>query len=192
MTEEAFADWLRDESGVAEPRRIARRDPQRLLVSKFPEGFAAQLHDALARVPELFELAPVSATYCEIAATPEARRVEAWHESILGLLRRLGAERGLTADQQAEVRAGLDSVAALLDSILWTSPVTGAPYAPAPGETEAYREAIARMDAPDGVFTRFYGVFEGMRVENHCPGAPFARKLLAHAWTICTGTEPPA
>lgn len=192
MTDEAFAEWLRDHAGVAESRRIARRDSQRMLVSKFPEGFAGHLHEALARLPELFETTAVTAAHCALTSKPGVRRVEAWHESILGLLRNLGSERNLSPDEQAEIRAGIDSVAALLDSILWTSPLTGAPYAPAAAETEAYREAISRMDAPDGMFTRFYGVFEGLRVENHCPGAPFARKLLAQAWTICTGTPAPA
>ncbi len=97
----------------------------------------------------------------------------------------------LTADEQAEVRAGIDSVAALLDSILWSGPVAGADYAILPGESDAYVEAVARMDE-GAMFTRFYGLFEGRRVENHCPGAQFARLLLAQAWTLCTGCPPPS
>jgi hypothetical protein len=192
MTDNSFTEWLSSEAHVSEPRRLVRRDPGRILVSKFEDGFADRLHRALARVPELFEAAAVCEAYRRCTADPDLARVEAWHTAIAGLLARLGAERGLTADQQAEIRAGIDSVAALLDSILWTSPAIGAAFVPSSGEVAAFREAIELMDADPGMFTRFYGVFEGVRVENHCPGAPLARRLLAQAWTVCTGTPAPA
>jgi hypothetical protein len=41
------------------------------------------------------------------------------------------------------------------------------------------------------LFTRHYGTFEGYAVENHCPGASYARTMLAQAWRACTGTHPP-
>jgi hypothetical protein len=191
MTDNAFAEWLSLHAGVAEPRRLVRRDSERLLVSKFDEGFASRLHDALGRVPEIFETSRVCERYRVLAGRSDAGRAAGWHAAIADLLRELGAERGLTSNDQAEIRAGIDSVAALLDSILWTSPAIGAAFVPSSGEVDAYREAIERMDADPGMFTRFYGVFEGVRVENHCPGAPFARKLLAQAWTICTRAAPP-
>ena len=52
----------------------------------------------------------------------------------------------------------------------------------------AYAEALARMDDDSSIFTRYYGDFEGRRVENHCPGARVARRLIAQAWGICTQT----
>ncbi|HZU77687.1 MAG TPA: hypothetical protein VFA70_13040 [Dehalococcoidia bacterium] len=174
-------------------RRVVRRDANRILVSKFEDGFAAALHASLARVPELFELRSVEAAYGAVAtAQTTLRRVEAWHLALAQLLAELGEARGLTREQQAQVLAGIDSVAALLDSILWSEPGVGDDYAPHSGEEDAYREAVARMDATPGIFTRFYGIFAGARVENHCPGAPFARLLLAQAWTACTGWPPPA
>lgn len=190
MTDAAFADWLRNDAGIEEPRRIARRDPGRILVSKFEEGFSARLHEALTRVPELFGAAHVFARLP--ADDRPCAHVDAWHRAITGLLSELAGERGLTASQRSEIEAGIDSVAALLDSILWSRTAGAPPSPPSPGEVGAYREAIGRMDADPGIFSRFYGVFEGARVENHCPGAPFARRLLGQAWSICTATPPPA
>ena len=102
------------------------------------------------------------------------------------------AARNLDRDQLAEIRAGTDSVAALLDSVLWSSPHVGDSYTPSESEQVAFAEAIARMDAHAGIFTRYYGTFEGARVENYCPGAQFARTLLAQAWAVCAPFEPAA
>src|SRR5579883_1094724 len=102
-------------------RRVVRRDANRILVSKFEDGFAAALHASLTRVPELFDLGSVEAKYLTLAvAEPRLRRAETWHLAMQRLLADLGAARGLAAEQQAQVRAGVDSVAALLDSILWS------------------------------------------------------------------------
>jgi hypothetical protein len=190
MSEAAFADWLRNVARVDEPRRIVRRENGRILLSKFEDGFAARLHEALSRVPELFDAAAVSRRLPADDGPPV--HVDAWHRAIIALLAELAHDRGLTASQRAEIEAGIDSVAALLDSVLWSRTPGTPPSPPVPAELHAYREAVARMDAEPGIFTRFYGVFEGARVENHCPGAPFARRLFAQAWTICTATPPPA
>jgi hypothetical protein len=89
---------------------------------------------------------------------------------------------------------GIESVQAVLDSILWTAPNIDQDYSPNAGEVEAYAEfeagllARERDEALTGrdIFTRYYGELDGRRVENYCPGAPFARRLLAQAWRICT------
>ena len=189
---ERLSEWLRDSCGIAEPRRIARREPARIVVSKFDEGFAARLHDALARVPELSDPMAVHHAYAAVLVNGGGgTRASAWHEAVVSLVETLGSQRGLDRDQLAEVRAGVDSVAALLDSILWTSPLAKGDYVPGESEREAYREAVARMDDDRGIFTRYYGVFEGARVENYCPGARLARTLLGEGWTICSGTPPP-
>ncbi len=189
----SFAAWLRDEAGVTEPRRIVRRDAERILVSKFEAGFAARLHESLARMPELFDRIHTSAAYQRFAAThPDSPRVAAWHETMRTLLDALALERGLTGSQAAEVLAGIDSVAALLDSVLWSTPTAGnREYSPLPGEESAYTDALHQMDATPGIFTRVYGVYDGALVENHCPGAPFARTLLDNAWTIVTARSTP-
>jgi hypothetical protein len=178
----AFEAWLR-EQGIEGPRRIARESNDAILVSKFEPGFAARLYAALERVPELFDAGCIAARYgAQPGTTP---RVEAWRRAVNALLDDLGPGRGLDRDQLAEIRAGTDSVAALLDSVLWTCPLLGAEWQPSPAECEARADALARMDDESSIFTRYYGDFEGKRVENHCPGAPVARRLFAQGWEIC-------
>lgn len=174
--------------GVTEPRRIVRRDPERILVSKFEEGFAAHLHDVLDKLPELFETAAVQAEYTAVSRSgPQLSRSAAWRAAIDQLLVRLAGERGLTALDVTNVRGGLDSVSALLDSVLWSSPLVSDPsYAPFAGEEDAYRDVLARMEGEAPIFTRVYGMFDGATVVNHCPAAPFGRKLFLQAWAICT------
>lgn len=182
-----LARWL-VERGIEGPRRIARESGGVILVSKFEEGFAARLHEALDRLPELFDAHAVRDRY--LCARPGTGRVESWRLAIAAILDDLGPARGLDRDQVAEVRAGTDSVAALLDSVLWTTPIVGVDWAPSPAERGARADALAKMDDESSIFTRYYGQFEGVRVENHCPGSQVARRLFSQAWEICTG-EPP-
>ena len=183
--DDRFAAWLR-ETGIESPRRIAREGNGVILVSKFEEGFAARLPEALDRVPELFDATFVRSRYAALAqGTP---RTEAWRLALAGILAALGPDRGIDRDQASEIQAGIDSVAALLDACLWSTPVLGAAWQPSAAELEARDEALGRMDAEPGMFTRYYGDFEGSRVENHCPGAPFARRWFAQAWETCGHT----
>lgn len=190
--EARFAAWLRDEAGVDEPRRVVRVGSASILVSKFDEGFAARLHETIAGLPELFEEAGMRRLYAEVAGeSPGATRVACWHDTARRVLANAVADGRLSGEDRAEVLAGIDSVAALLDSLLWTGPLVDGEFEPGPGELDAYREALARMDSANSLFTRFYGTFEGTPVVNHCPGAQFARRLVAQAWSLCTGTPPP-
>lgn len=185
--------WLREDAGVDEPRRFVRRGNGSILISKFEAGFAARLHETIAGLPELFSAPAVSEAYTRATAdSAESTRVEVWHLAVKAILATAVESGRITPDERSEVLAGLDSVAALLDSILWSAPTPGTGYIAQPGERDAYREALQRMDSENSLFTRYYGAFEGEAVVNHCPGAPFARKLLEHAWTICTGESPPA
>lgn len=169
-----------------------RRGPSSILVSKFDAGFAARLHEVIAGLPEVFEESAVRRVYADVAsAKPGGTRANCWHEAVRTILDDAVAAGRVTAKERAEVVAGIDSVAALLDSVLWTAPTTGVAYAPSAGEFDAFREAREKMDAENSLFTRFYGTFEGLPVVNHCPGAHFARRLIAQAWTLCTGTPPP-
>jgi hypothetical protein len=184
-----FARWLIEDCALAEPRRVVRRDVERIVVSKFDEGFAARLHEAVGRLPELTDQAAVQHAYdAAAAATPASTRVAAWRSAVTALVETLAPGRHLDRDQLAEIRAGTDSVAALLDSILWSSPPVNDDYVASESERTAYVEALSRMDAQSGLFTRYYGAFEGARVENYCPGAQLARTLFAQAWTLCTTT----
>ena len=180
-----FDAWLR-ERGIEGSRRIVRESETAILVSKFEPGFAARLHEAIDRVPELFDPSVLASRYG--LSNPSATRVEAWRRTVEDLLAELGPARGLDPDQLAEIRAGTDSVAALLDSALWSGPTLSADWTPSEPEQTAFREALARMDDDSSIFTRYYGEFEGRRVENHCPGSQIARRLFQQAWQICTLT----
>jgi hypothetical protein len=193
--ETRLRDWLEHDIGVTEWRRLARLDEDTALVSKFHAGFAPQLHALLEALPELVDEYAVLAAYAEAAraAPPGTPRVEVWDRAMRALLARACARLGIpeNADQQSFVRVGVDSVRALLDSILWTAPTVEDAYAPAAGERAAYLD-VTRAFAGRDFFTRNYGRFEDHLVQNHCPGAAYARVMLAHAWRACTGTAPPA
>lgn len=184
MDEQRFAAWLQTR-GIETPRRIVRASETVMLVSKFETGFAARLLSAIDLIPELFDDEVVRGEYLRWEGQA---RVEAWRLSVAKLLEQLGPPRGLDRDQLAEIRAGTDSVAALLDSALWSGPCVGDAWAPSDSERDAYSDALSRMDDDSSIFTRYYGDFEGRRVENHCPGAQVARRLIAQAWEICTQT----
>lgn len=193
--EERLRRWLADECGVAEPpRRIARLDAREMLVSKFAPGFAARAGAAIERLALGESPDPLAAAYARHARRhPGASRVELWREAACGAVRERAAARGMDAEDADLVVAGVESVAAVLRAVLWSDPVAGQPYAPAPAERRAWLEAVARMDDPaGGLFTRRYGDFEGRAVVAHCPGAAHARALLAAAWRACTDTPPPA
>lgn len=180
--------WLRAVAGIAEPRRVVRRSPTAILVSKFDEGFAARLHETIDRLPAMFDQALIAARFDDFARRDPARtRAETWRLAVTAVVSEAAAREGLHADAVAEVRAGIDSVAALLDTNLWTSPAGPGPHTPEPSEVEAYKDTRARMDAERGIFTRYYGSFDGVPVENHCPGSQVARRLFAQGWAICTG-----
>ena len=123
---------------------------------------------------------------------PGASRVENWRAAACDLVRERAAERGLAGEDAELVTAGIESVAALMDAVLWSGPATGDSYEPAPSERDAWRDALALTEGSGDIFTRHYGAFEGRAVVAHCPGAPYARALLESAWRACTGTPPPA
>ena len=184
--------WLQEEIGTEAPRRVVSRSDARVLVSKFAAGFADRMRESLDRRADLFDRGAVSTAYVRQAAvSPDLARVEVWRLAMGGMLADGRGDNGLTPVQQAEVMAGVDSVAAVLASVLWSEPRAGDEYHPQAGERDAYRDALARLGSTDGPFTRRYGVFDGAEVVNHCPGAPYARMLLALGWRVCTGTEPP-
>jgi hypothetical protein len=194
--DQAFVDrlnrWLRQEVGAEEPRRVVSRTDARVFVSKFAVGFAEHLRETLDHRADLFDVDAVSIAYARQATrSPDMPRVEVWRLAMGGMLADGHRPHRLSPAQRAEVQAGIDSVAAVLASVLWSEPIVGGAYQPQPGERGAYCDALTRLGNTDGPFTRRYGVFDGAQVVNHCPGAPYARVLLALGWRVCTGTEPP-
>lgn len=192
--EARLREWLRRDLGVAESRRLARLDEESALVSKFEEGFAPRLHALLDALPEILDERAVLDAYAVEAsrAAPGTSRLEVWDRALRGLLREACARLGITEadDQQAFVRVGVDSVRAVLESILWSAPTVDETYAPRAGERAAYLDVLRAFAGRD-FFTRTYGQFEGRLVQNHCPGSAYARVMLAQAWRVCTGAEPP-
>ncbi len=185
--------WIHDDVGVEEALRLVRHDAAGILVSKFDEGFAARLHELLDLMPELFEQSSVVAAYATVAdtAAPSTKRVAAWQAGMHQLLSAAGQRHDVPDLRLAEVRTGIDSVRAVLDTVVWSEPAVGDAYAPARGERSAYLDGLAELADGRDLFTRYYGLFEGTPVRNHCPGAAFARLMLAHGWTACTGEPPP-
>lgn len=191
--ERALLGWLRTERGIEEPRRLVRVDEEEALVSKFEPGFAARLHELLRLVPDLFDEATVVAnTERVMASMPAESRVTAWHTAMHQALAQAGKRHAIPDLRLAEVRTGVDSVRAVLEAVLWSEPLCGEAYAPQSGEVEAYRESFLELEDGRDIFTRYYGMFDGRAVRNHCPGAAYARVLLAQAWRACTGTPAPA
>lgn len=191
--ERALLGWLRTERGIEELRRLVRVDEEEALVSKFEPGFAARLHELLRLVPDLFDEATVVAnTERVMASMPAESRVTAWHTAMHQALAQAGKRHAIPDLRLAEVRTGVDSVRAVLEAVLWSEPLCGEAYAPQSGEVEAYREGFLELEDGRDIFTRYYGMFDGRAVRNHCPGAAYARVLLAQAWRACTGTPAPA
>jgi hypothetical protein len=187
-----FRRWLRDVAGVGEWRRIVRDDGERLLVSKFEEGFAAGVHDLIAQVPELLDEPAVRDAYeQEATAATGTSRVDAWHRGLHAMLRAAGERHSIPNVRQAELRTGIDSVYAILQTLLWTDPQVGQPYQTRASERSAYHEVIESMDKDHDMFTRVYGWYETRQVVNHCPGAPFARVMLEQGWRVSSGEDVP-
>lgn len=186
--------WLRDALGIVEYRRLARLDDETALVSKFEAGFAPALHSILDRLPQLLDEDTVARAYAAASSAAGAGelRVDAWDRAMRRLLVAACELEGIDEDnQQAFVRVGVDSVRAVLDSVLWTAPtVDDEHYTPARGEQSAYLDATRHLAGRD-LWTRTYGEFEERLVQNHCPGAAYARVMLEQGWRVCTGTPVP-
>lgn len=187
---DALQRWINDDLGIEGMRRLVRDDGHEALVSKFEEGFAAGVHELIALMPELFEETSVVADVAR-ESSAGGLRLDAWHRAMHGMLRAAGERERISDLRQAEVRTGIDSVYAILGTALWSDPVVDEPFEPGNGERVAYVEALESLSDGRDIFTRVYGQFEGRMVVNHCPGASFARVMLAQGWTACTGERPP-
>lgn len=187
--------WLKDDVGIPDERRVSRLDEDTVLVSKTEPGLAADLHQLMEHLPELVSESAVLAAYALETARADAGTscLEVWDRSMRALLGEASETRGVADEErQAQIRVGLDSVRAVMESVLWTNPrIDDADYAPAAAERAAYLDATRRLAGHD-FFTRYYGAFEGRPVLNHCPGAAYARVMAAQAWLACTGEPPPA
>ena len=193
ISEDNFLLWLRNVAGVEEWRRVVRDDGEHILVSKFEEGFAPGLHELLALMPELFDLVAMTEAYeREAADAAGISRMDAWLRAMHETLRAAGERHSVPDVRQAEVRTGIDSAYAILQTLLWSDPKIGEPFESRASERSAYLDATGpATDNEHDIFTRVYGWYEGRQVVNHCPGAPFARIMLEQGWRICSGEDLP-
>ena len=186
--------WLEQVQGITAPRRLAHADEVRLLVSRFAPGFAARVGEVLMHIGLLDDGEGLIVAAYDIRAglEPRSLRVDVWCAATSEVARDRAQALGLSEEDAGLLVAGIESVAAVLNAVLWSGPLAGQAYVPEGSECDAYREALIGADPASGLFTRQYGTFEGRAVVSHCPGAPYARVLLAAAWRACTGTPPPA
>jgi hypothetical protein len=183
--------WLREELGLNEYRRVVRENATTLVISKFEAGFSQDLFATVDLLPELFDDAVILAEYGRLVAEHRSRgqspmRTEVWREAGEAVLNRLSDERGIDQQRRMYVLPGIESVQAVMDAILWSAPTIDDQRAPDPGEVQAYADFCSPEMERD-IFTRFYGVLEDRRIENYCPGAQFARRLVDQAWRVCAG-----
>jgi hypothetical protein len=173
---DSFERWLVERLGPGHGRRpVAVRD-DRILVSKVEEELPARVLDAVEGLPALFD-----ARQLREVAPDGVAPAEAWRLAARSVLERALVEGRVAPGAFEEVMAGIDSVAALVESCCWTCDGTPG-WRPTSAERAAFDEVERRLAAgASGLFTRHYGLFDGRAVENYCPGARVARRLFAVA-----------
>ena len=184
--------WLRNDVGFLEFRRVARVTTDEVQLSKFEPGFLKYLFEVMTYFPELFDEDAVRDAYAREATTaaPDAPRVATWAAASHRLLHEAGERHGIPDAPLHEIRVGIDSVEAILDSILLSRPRVGDEYVPEARDVALYREMLASL-RDDQVFERYYGTFRGRAVRDYCPAITYAHQMIAGAWRACTGTRPP-
>lgn len=189
MSLEGLQLWLA-ERDVVGARRVVAVDDRRILVSKTPPGFVEGLFEALEALGSALADDSVAAE-CALTARVGRPRVDAWEEAVMRAVARQVVRLNLPPTVVEEVKFGVESVAALLRSVLWSDPKVGECYALSAAESAAYEDLCERLTGDAAKFTRVYGIFEGRPVVAHCPGASLARRLLDQGWRLCTRAEFP-
>jgi len=184
--------WLRDDVGFLEFRRVARITADEVQLSKFEPGFLKYLFEVMTYFPDLFDDDAVCEAYSREATTaaPDALRVATWAAASHRLLREAGERHGIPDAPLHEIRVGIDSVQAILESVLLSRPRVGDEYVPGARDIARYREMLASL-RDDQVFERYYGTFRGRAVRDYCPAVTYAYQMIAGAWRASTGTPPP-
>jgi len=189
MLEDRLQRWLA-EQGVEGARRVVAADDRRIVLSKTPPGFAERLIRALEPLEADLTDEHIAATMA--SETNRGRsRVDAWEAAVMERTAEAVTRLRLPPALVDEVRYGVESVAALLRSVLWCDRACSELHEPSPAEEAAFRDAWESLSGEGRRFTRVYGVFEGRPVLAHCPGASIARTLFAQGWRLCTGQDLP-
>lgn len=184
VDEAALEAWLA-QMGVSGARRVVAADEHRIVVSKTPPGFARRLLEAIDALSAALDDEKVARAYADVAL-PGRPRVEAWEDAVMACVAAATAEAGLPEGVVMEIRLGVESVGALLRSVMWTDPRVGdGRSAPSPAEEAAFADCWATLTGDGPRFTRVYGVFDGRQVVSHCPGNRVARALFAQGWRLC-------
>ncbi len=180
---QGFEAWLDDLLGMGHGRRVAALGADRILLTKVDPGLPARVLDAVDRLPALSDAAVLRALM-----PADLPPIPAWQWAVSAVLADAGRAGLIGPAVEAEVCAGVESLAALLDACCWTA--DGPDWRPTEAEKAALREAGDRLaQGSGGLFTRHYGIFGGRRVENHCPGAGVARRMFWAAVSAILGEE---
>ena len=184
---EKFEKWLKVHAEINEWRRIVRVEEETILVSKFKEDFAHTLHKSISQIPEFLELNIIKMQYQNSAiVNKNIHRTKNWYQAINTVVNSHQSKIILNKSRIAEIQAGIDSVYSILETILWTNPKIMDTYQPHEGEIIAYEDMLESMGKNTGIFTKYYGNYEGHKVVNYCPGATIAKTMLMQAWEVCT------
>lgn len=184
VDEEALRAWL-EEMGVSGARRVVAADEHRIMLSKTPPGFAHRLLETIDALSGALDDDTVGRAYAGLGL-PGRLRVEVWEDAVMACVAAATAEARLPEGLITEIRLGVESVGALLRSVMWSDPRVGdGRSGPLPGEVAAFADCWATLTGDGQRFTRVYGVFDGRQVVNHCPGNRVARALFAQGWRLC-------
>jgi len=181
--------------GIKHEREIvsSASDPEGLLiVSRFDPKILAQIDDVIACVPEILDGNGVREAYKKLSIKrPSDLKTLIWRDAVEELLV-LSIKKKIISQNDADlIRAGLDSVLVILDTVLWSAPLSSSTKAPSNAEEGAFADVLEaqRVRSSQNVFMRYYGDFEGYRVVTYCPGSAWAFVFLTNAWEICTGQK---
>ena len=190
LNTEHFKKWLRLEAEINDWRRIVRVDDTTILISKFEEDFARNLHQSISQIPELLKLPIIKMQYTNSAMkNNNIERTKNWYHAVSYIIDSSLNKTNIDNNRVIEIQAGIDSIYSILETILWTSPKTMDTYKPHEGEITAYEDLLKSMENSHDIFTKYYGNYENRKVVNHCPGAIIAKTLITHAWEVCTKTS---
>ncbi|MCH2656846.1 MAG: hypothetical protein MKZ84_04725 [Dehalococcoidia bacterium] len=161
-----------------------------ILVSRFEPKFVGRIDTVLDCLPEILDVDNVRTAYKKLSEErPLDRKTLIWRDAVEGIVVNSVKSLTISPEDADLVRAGLDSVLVILDTVLWSAPLACSSDGPRKAEKQAFIDVLELHRARDDqdVFRRYFGDFEGYRVITYCPGSMWAHIFLAIAWEVCTG-----
>lgn len=179
--------------GVKQDKGTSVSSPvETILVSRFEPKFVSRIDMVIDCLPGILEVDDVRTAYEKLVdERPFDQKTSIWRDAVEGIV--VDSVKSLTISQEDAdlVRAGLDSVLVILDTVLWSIPLACSSDGPSKAEKEAFLDVLEAHSVRDDrdVFIRYFGDFEGYRVVTYCPGSTWAHVFLAIAWEVCTGEK---